>query len=880
MIMKKKVLKTILYFSTVLCFNLMESQTPLKSHKYRELITDYLNNKKADYGLFNKDLETLLVTDSYTSKTTGVSYVYIQQTFQSIKIYNAVSSFAIKNNDVFYFSNRFVGRANSKVNSVIPTIAPEVSVANLVSHFQLGELQAIQQIERYDNMYVFSNGSVSNRNITAELVLLNTEDELKLAWDIMIYAKDNSHWYSVRVDALTNTVLESNDLILNCTFGTHSHKEANKKPVFSLFKSNNSAASVLVDGSVYNVFTLPTESPNHGLRQIVTNPSSVLASPFGWHDTDGIFGPEFTTTRGNNVIAREDRNGADSNLGFSPDGGNTLNFNFPLDINQPPSGYEDVAITNLFYTNNMMHDIWYHHGFDEASGNFQANNYGNLGFGNDHVIADAQDGSGLNNATFGTPPDGINPIMTMFLWSPSGPLNQPLTINTGTVAGSYNGTQAGFGSELMTTPIIADLVLVNDNSLDTADACQPLNNDVNINGNIAVIRRGGCEFGFKVLAAENAGAVAAIVVNNQPDGTFTMGSGANGAQVTIPSIMVSQADGEAIIAALLNNESLNTSLVNNGPFLIDGDFDNGIIAHEFGHGISTRLNSGPSNVGCLFNDEQMGEGWSDWFGLMVTIEPGDLGEDIRGIGTFAISQSTTGNGIRPVPYSTDFSINPFTYGDTNNVNLSQPHGIGFVWSTVLWDLTWAYIDKYGFDSDLFNGNGGNNRVMRLVIEGLKLQPCEPGFIDGRDALLAADLAATGGEDQCMIWEVFARRGLGFNASQGFSTSRTDQIEDFSLPPTNDPSLANCSSLSIDEVSIEDTIKIYPNPANDQLFISTTISFDDVLVSLIDINGRVVLNKTLNLSNKNSINITQLESGVYIVNILSKNFNYKKRIVKN
>ena len=65
----------------------------------------------------------------------------------------------------------------------------------------------------------------------------------------------------------------------------------------------------------------------------------------------------------------------------------------------------------------MMHDIWYRYGFDEASGNFQENNYGNGGFGSDSVNADGQDGSGFNNASFGTPPDGQNPQMTMFLWS-------------------------------------------------------------------------------------------------------------------------------------------------------------------------------------------------------------------------------------------------------------------------------------------------------------------------------------------------------------------------------------------------------------------------------------------------------------------------------
>jgi hypothetical protein len=140
--------------------------------------------------------------------------------------------------------------------------------------------------------------------------------------------------------------------------------------------------------------------------------------------------------------------------------------------------------------------------------------------------------------------------------------------------------------------------------------------------------------------------------------------------------------------------------------------------------------------GCLNNAEQMGEGWSDYVGLMLTMEPGDQGSDIRGIGTYATGQPTDAQGIREAPYSTDFAVNNYTYADSNN-NVSQPHGIGFVWATMLWDMTWLLIDEYGFDPDLYNGTGGNNIAIQLVMDGMKLQNCSPGFVDGRDAILEA-----------------------------------------------------------------------------------------------------------------------------------------------
>jgi len=64
-----------------------------------------------------------------------------------------------------------------------------------------------------------------------------------------------------------------------------------------------------------------------------------------------------------------------------------------------------------------MHDVWYQYGFDEVSGNFQEDNLGRGGLGSDYVNAEAQDGSGSNNANFFSPVDGQNSRMQMFLWT-------------------------------------------------------------------------------------------------------------------------------------------------------------------------------------------------------------------------------------------------------------------------------------------------------------------------------------------------------------------------------------------------------------------------------------------------------------------------------
>jgi extracellular elastinolytic metalloproteinase len=67
-----------------------------------------------------------------------------------------------------------------------------------------------------------------------------------------------------------------------------------------------------------------------------------------------------------------------------------LKFDFALDLKKDPKEYIDASVTNLFYWNNVIHDLFYQYGFDEKSGNFQQDNFGRGGKGGDGVIANAQ----------------------------------------------------------------------------------------------------------------------------------------------------------------------------------------------------------------------------------------------------------------------------------------------------------------------------------------------------------------------------------------------------------------------------------------------------------------------------------------------------------
>lgn len=746
-----------------------------------------------------------------------MKHLYVKQLYKGIEIHGAVSNISMgKDGRVITMGNRFHKEVGKKVKASQAQLDAERAVMAAARYLNtsLKEPLKVQEKSSGPNKAVtFSKGGISLEPITAKLIYQPMEDgSLKLAWEVAIYTLDAQDYWLLRLDADSGKVLDKDNLVAHCNFENNGPEgralhESHSPQAAIPFAPEAVVAAAPLAANYYNVYPMPAESPNHGNRVQVSNTAAdPVASPYGWHK---VGANTYNTTRGNNVFAYEDPDNtgyvgaAQEVYGYSPDGGSELVFDFPVDFTKAPVTYRDAAITNLFYWNNLVHDVWYQYGFDEESGNFQADNFGKGGTAGDHVMAEAQDSRNIpatrNNANFATTPEGQRPRMQMYLWSGLPDQDMFRVASPASIAGSYPAVQAVFSKPLNSTPLTGKLVLVNDGSANPAEGCAALVNAAEVAGNIAVIYRGSCGFAVKAELAQAAGAVAMLVINNTSGAPIAMG-GTPTVPINIPAVMVSDVTGASIRAQLDGGQEVSIVLKDDGSGPeVDGDLDNGIIVHEYGHGISNRLTGGRLLVNCLNNAEQMGEGWSDWFGLMMTIKPGDTAEKSRGIGTYASLEPTTGQGIRPAPYSPDFTVNGFTYGATNNTAISQPHGIGFVWATMLWDMSWALIEKYGYDEDIYNGSGGNNIAMQLVIDGLKLQECRPGFVNGRDAILLADRINNGGANQELIWSVFAKRGLGFSASQGLNTSRTDQVEAFDLPA----SYACATPLTVTAVPMSD-----------------------------------------------------------------------------
>lgn len=895
-------------------------------------IQNYLDQNKAKLNLSSTDISDWFIESIGTSESTQIDTYWIKQRYQGIEIFNGVSNVWVKNDEVINVQNGFISNISQKINTTTPTL----SVLNALQKgfMAVNAVDINGQIidNKNDKEYKISNGLLSDEPITAELVYQPVGSSLKLAWDFNFYTQDHNHLWSIRIDAVNGTLLEKHDQVISCNFGDH---KASGNTGFSfyrnMFKEENVALPVAqVQGGSYRVVPFNYESPNHHSRDLLTNPENATASPKGWHDTNTLTGTtaslRYTYLRGNNTWTRADyTNGNPTTAsttstanGYSPTNA-SLTFDFPYPgTSVAANTYIDAATTNLFYMNNVLHDIWFQYGFNEPNGNFQQTNYVTGGSASDAVWSDAQDGSTattptLNNANFSTPVDGSKPRMQMYLWSYRR-VTQLLTVNSPSdIAGPKYTSDNGFNPGHVNVPVApamiqSDIVLFDDGTpdvgqTDNADGCTAAVNAAAINGHIAIIRRstsaanGGnpCSFVQKTLNAQAAGATALIIVNNDataPNASIGM-AGAD-ATITIPVISVSLTNGEAIITKLKAGETVNAKIQAASQLDLfvntDGDLDNGVIAHEFGHGISTRLAGGRLNSSCLQNEEQMGEGWSDWFAMMLSMHPGDVGTTPRGLATFVINEDPTGYGLRNYPYTTDMTINPETF-DTVNLNqvddgngnmVTESHNVGEVWATMLWDLTWAYVNKYGYDDNKYTGTGGNNKVMKLVLDAIKLQPCSPTFVQARDAILAADLATTNGQNYCLIWETFARRGLGLNASSGSNASSIDQVEDFTVPtPGTTPATGSNCTLSVNYFENQDMFRVYPNPTNGFLNVRINNYVGKVNIQVIDINGRVVSeykNEEFNI--EKSLNLNNLQTGMYVLKVSGDSLNFTQKIMKN
>jgi extracellular elastinolytic metalloproteinase len=454
---------------------------------------------------------------------------------------------------------------------------------------------------------------------------------------------------------------------------------------------------------------------------------------------------------GNNVNAYLDARNNDA-----PDrGGRAItdgNFITDANLTQTPStdSNREVAVQNLFYLNNRIHDTLKANGFTEGAGNFQETNSTGEGLGSDSVDAEAQDGGGTDNANFATPTDGSNPRMQMYLWTGKGAYQVALTAPTSTI---YRAAGAAFGAKLNATGISGSIVVVNDGAGTTSDGCEAI---PNVSGKVALIDRGTCAFAVKVANAQGGGAVAAIIANNQGDSLISMGGSGdptidNG--IRIGSVLIGQTDGAAL--RQLSAPAGAVRLTNPAPLQRDGDLDSDIVFHEYGHGLTWRMIGGMSGPMA----GSIGEGMSDV--LAIVLNDNDV------VGEYAFDDP---RGIRRAPY-TNF---PFTYSSLQGT--PEVHNGGEVYAAIGWQLYTNYKNAKGklTKSDLLSD----------LLDGMNFTPATPTFEQMRDGILTSS-QANHPERVCLVWNAFAKYGVGEGAAAVVtSTNKGSTVsitQSFALP---------------------------------------------------------------------------------------------------
>ncbi|KDN37955.1 hypothetical protein RSAG8_09806, partial [Rhizoctonia solani AG-8 WAC10335] len=287
--------------------------------------------------------------------------------------------------------------------------------------------------------------AVKAREVYVQIPSENQGTQLHPSWRLEVEMQDN--WYEAYVSAN-----EPSTVVSVIDWASDSPISRSDGHVNALEAKLNFAQPVKHTKSAsYKVFKWGINDPQSGHRTLCSPPYDTLASPLGWHtisrvnkpknspdwdnkhkpDHDGDSHLDFMTTWGNNVLALGNGKSLTNPIKYHiPNAGREMKFEYAYNPEansddvpdgSSPESYIDFSLTQLFYTSNMVHDLYYRYGFDEVSGNFQQDNYNRGGRDRDAIIAHAQDGDGRNNANFMTPPDGQSGVCRMYVWDTATP---------------------------------------------------------------------------------------------------------------------------------------------------------------------------------------------------------------------------------------------------------------------------------------------------------------------------------------------------------------------------------------------------------------------------------------------------------------------------
>jgi hypothetical protein len=248
--------------------------------------------------------------------------------------------------------------------------------------------------------------------------------------------------------------------------------------------------------------------------------------------------------------------------------------------------------------------------------------------------------------------------------------------------------------------------------------------------------------------------------------------------------------------------------------------DRTVTLHELGHVLSTRLHVGTVFEGAGGLAGGLFEGWSDYLALALTHQPGDGVEKSYPVFSWA-GRPHSGTylnhyyfgGTHWYPYTSNMTAwpisgsasNPLTYGHADQgppgippqpplplpshsehwlnpvVDATAPrlqHRTGEIWASMLVQCRASLTEDMSYDQ-------ANELMLQLVVDGMKLDPGAPSFIQARDAIFQADLLRHGGAHHYRLWQGFCARKLGWGSSEPLERGRARGLtESSNMPPAS------------------------------------------------------------------------------------------------
>lgn len=401
--------------------------TPTAVHdgKRAPILVNFLKENSSLIGVSSTEIDSLKVAADYTNPDGNLSFVELNQEINGVPVFRGEvkAGFTKAGEIIRVINNLAPGMENSAVSQDFGNALEAVKAGARHINVDPSTLDLSENAaESSELKKIFGTGDSAT---TAEKMYFPTEPGVAVpAWRVLIWQPVNAFY--IIVDAHTGTMLWRKNIT----------EDQTQSSTYSVYTNSN--AMINVADNPFPMTPGPL-SPN-GVQGAAISRSSISRigneAPYSFNNngwiTDGV-----TVTDGNAVQAGLDRDGSDGVdpnseassasrnfvYSFSPFNPNTNTGDVPVPSPQtyPGSAYQQGSVTQLFYITNWYHDELYRLGFTEQARNFQQDNFGRGGVGNDRVRGEGQDTSGTNNANFSTPADGGRGRMQMYLWSGPNP---------------------------------------------------------------------------------------------------------------------------------------------------------------------------------------------------------------------------------------------------------------------------------------------------------------------------------------------------------------------------------------------------------------------------------------------------------------------------